>query len=419
MNAPELRKPEPGPTLSLRERDRRWRGLRTLMAKRNIDAIVVGSFQGRERLESYLIDDFLDAVVVLPLATDPVLLAFSASRVSRTFESARRGFDPWVKDVRLGGGGAKCAAILRDKGLGKGTIGIVGLGPTAPGEMEGLLPLGFHKSLTANLPDATLADFTRDFTDFMLVKSEEELVLLRFAAMVSEEACKAMIAATQPGVSEAEIYAAIMHTIHRWGCDARYPFLSLQSGPDNIGWGAPRWILRAEPPRIVARGDVVQAEIHTCYGGQEAQVQMSVALDPVDDTLRSCEDVARASYEAGLAAVRPGTTFGDIVHAMEAPIRRAGCWSKTPLLHTLTFGATGFTDVNRTQLAGTGEGAIEGQITAGIRRGDLVVEPGMGLELEPNACLGTRRVNIGTGVVVTANGGEALNQLPTRVWHVG
>jgi Xaa-Pro aminopeptidase len=116
--------------------------------------------------------------------------------------------------------------------------------------------------------------------------------------------------------------------------------------------------------------------------------------------------------------VRPGTTFADIVRAMEAPIRSAGCWSKTPLLHTLTFGATGFTDVNRTQLAGTGEGAIEGQVTAGIRRGDLVVQPGMGLELEPNACLGVKRVNIGAGVVVTATGCEALNQLPTRVWHV-
>jgi Xaa-Pro aminopeptidase len=418
VTAPELAKPVPGPVLTLRERDRRWSGLRTLMAKRRIDAIVVGSFQGRERLESYLIDDFLDSVVVLPLTSDPVLLAFSASRLSRTFESARRGFEPWVKDVCIGGGGAKCAAVLKDKKLDKGTIGIVGLGPTAPGEMEGLLPLGFHTSLTAALPDASFADFTRDFTDFMLVKSEEELTLLRFAARVSEEACKAMIAATQPGVSEAEIYAAIMHTINRWGCDVRYPFLSLQSGPDNIGWGAPRWLLRAEPPRIVARGDVVQAEIHTCYGGQEAQVQMCVALDPVDDTLRDCEKVALASYDAGISAVRPGASFADIVHAMEEPIRSAGCWSKTPLLHTLTFGATGFTAVNRAQLAGTGEGAIEGQIAAGIRRGELVLQPGMGLELEPNACLGVKRVNIGSGVVVTAAGCEQLNLLSTKVWHL-
>src|SRR5258706_15319770 len=85
---------------------------------------------------------------------------------------------------------------------------------------------------------------------------------------------------TRPGVSEAEIYAEMMRETYRWGCDARYPFLSLQSGAANIGWGAPRWLLRAEPPRRVQRGDMVQAEIHTLYGGEGGRGRKSVALDP-------------------------------------------------------------------------------------------------------------------------------------------
>ncbi len=408
--------PEFGPVLSLAERDRRWRGLREIMHRRGIDAILVGSFQGRERLESYLIDDFLDAIVVFPRMGEPTVLTFATGRVSRAFESARRGFALWAEDIRIGFGGAKAAEVLTEKGLAQGRIGLVGFGPTAPGETEGLLPLGFHANLTRSLPAAAIEDFTRDFTDFILVKSDEELALLRHAARASEAACAAMIEAARPGASEAEIYAEIMHAIHLRGCDTRYPFLSLQSGPDNIGWGAPRWTLRAEPPRILCAGDLVQAEIHTCYGGQEAQVQMSVALDPVDDDIIRCERAARRSYEAGLRAIRPGVTFAEIVHAMERPIAEAGCWSKTPLLHTLTFGATGFTPVNRGQLAGTHEAWIEGQ-GAGIRRGDLVLAAGMGLELEPNACLGMKRVNLGGAVVVTEAGGEELNQLPTRVFH--
>ncbi len=413
------RAPEPGPTLTLAERDRRYAGLRTLMERAGFDAIVVGSFQGRERLESYLIDDFLDSVVVLPLRSAPVLLAFGGSRISRIFESARQGHDVWVPDVRLGAGGARVAGVLSERGLGRGRIGIVGFGPTAPGEMEGLLPLGFHTSLVAALPEATIGDFTRAFTDFMLVKSAEEIALLRFAARVSEEACRVMMEVARPGVSEAEVYAETVREIHRWGCDLRYPFFSLQSGRDNIGWGVPRWSVRAERPRILEVGDLVQAEIHTCYGSQEGQVNMSVALDPVDDTVRRLEAVARASYEAGLAAVRPGVTFASVVQAMEKPIAAAGCWSKTPLLHTLTFGATGFTPVNREQLKGTREEAIEGSTRLGIRRGELMLLEGMGLELEPNACLGMVRVNIGGGVLVTARGAEELNSLATRVQHVG
>ena len=409
--------PVPGPTLPMRERDRRWAGLCRIMRSRGIDAIVVGSFQGRERLESYLSDDFLDAVVVLPLDSDPVMLAFSPSRVSRIYESVRRGYDNWIDDIRIGNGGGRIGAILTERRLEHGKIGLVGFGPTAPGEMEGLLPLGFHRSLVAALPQAELVDFTQDLTDFVLIKSEDELHLLRFAAQVSEEAGRVMAAVSAPGVSEAVVYAEVLREIHRWGCDTRYPFLSLQSGPDNIAWGVPRWTLRAEAPRILETGDVVQAEIHTIYGGQEAQVQMCVALDPVHADLHRCEAVARASYEAGLKAVRPGITFGEVVAAMEAPLREAGCWSKTPLLHTFTFGSTGFTPVNREQLDNTREGLIEGQVRAGIRRPDLVLQPGMALELEPNACLGNRRVNIGGGVVVTETGCEELNRISTRVFH--
>jgi Xaa-Pro dipeptidase len=72
-----------GPTLSLAERDRRWAGLRERMAQRGIDAILVGSFQGRERLESYLIDDFIDGMVVLTHAGEPTVVGFATGRISR------------------------------------------------------------------------------------------------------------------------------------------------------------------------------------------------------------------------------------------------------------------------------------------------------------------------------------------------
>src|SRR5580700_4287414 len=142
------RTPTIGPTLSLTERDRRWAGLRHQMRDRGLDAIVVGSFNGRERLESYLIDDFLDSVVVLPLDRDAIVLTFSASRLSRAFESERRGIPLWVHDYRLVGGGAATATVIREVTPAGGHVGIVGLGPTAPGEMEGLLPYGFHRHLT-------------------------------------------------------------------------------------------------------------------------------------------------------------------------------------------------------------------------------------------------------------------------------
>ena len=145
---------------------------------------------------------------------------------------------------------------------------------------------------------------------------------------------------------------------------------------------------------------------------------MSVALDPVDDIVRRLEAVARESYEAGLAAVKPGVTFASVVQAMEKPIAAAGCWSKTPLAPHADFRLDRLHAGQPRAARGHARGAGRGRRQPGIRRGELVLQEGMGLELEPNACLGMVRVNIGAGVLVTSRGAEELNTLATRVQHV-
>ena len=46
-----------------------------------------------------------------------------------------------------------------------------------------------------------------------------------------------------------------------------------------------------------------------------------------------------------------------------------------------------------------------------------MLKPGMVFALEPNACIDRHRVNMGGTVIVTDNGGEELNVIPTRVTH--
>jgi Xaa-Pro aminopeptidase len=391
--------------------------VRGLLRDRSLHCLIVGTFRSREAFDSYLTNEHLDSVVVFPAEGEPTALTWNTTHLSRARESAGRGVELWVADCRPGFGGAATAAVVREKGGARGRIGIVGLEATAAGEREGVVPHSFWLNLGRDLPDAAFDDITRPFADLVLVKSEEELALVRYAARVSEAACQVMLAVSRPGVAEDVVYAEIMREVFRHGADVRYPMLSLQSGPETIGWGRPRWIGSAERPRVLARGDMVQAEIHTCYGGQEAQVQMSVALDPVDALNRRAADVARRSYEAGLAAVAPGITVADLVRAMELPLREAGAWAKTPLCHTMSFGATGVTGVGREQIDDTPEAALEPRAPA-MRRGDLVLQPGMVVELEPNACFGMHRVNLGAGVIVTPTGAEELNTLPTRVQSV-
>jgi hypothetical protein len=119
-----------------------------------------------------------------------------------------------------------------------------------------------------------------------------------------------MMDVTHSGATESEIYAAVTHQLFLNGANGlNVPYstpMLIQSGPDNPGWGPPIWLIRGGSPRTIEKGDLVQAEIFPTYGGMEAQLQMSIAIEPVSPIKIECAVIARKSYEAGLKSLRPG-----------------------------------------------------------------------------------------------------------------
>ncbi len=101
---------------------------------------------------------------------------------------------------------------------------------------------------------------------------------------------------------------------------------------------------------------------------------------------------------------------------MAEPILKAGYWHLTPLLHTLS----------PTWWTSDSGGGIEDApgmewLKGRVRRretssAEKVVQPRMVFELEPNVCRGRHRINIGGTVIVTKDGVEELNKLPTQMW---
>jgi Xaa-Pro aminopeptidase len=305
--------------------------------------------------------------------------------------------------------------VLEERGLDHAGIGVVGLESKGPAEMEGIISYKTWSQVLEHLPRARFVDVSRQFAELMLVKSEEELALVRFSAAIGERACEAMMKVTKPGASETDIYAAVMHVIHSHGAISVAPHFILSTGPDHLGWSAPLWTYWGGRPRAVQPGDLVQAEIFPCYGGVETQQQMAIALPPVTSLHEELARVARRAYEAGLKTLRPGVTFQEVCDAMEAPLAEAECWHLTPLIHSLTPTA---------YVSYIGMGILERlpgiDRYKGIRTipplgGDLTIKPGMVFELEPNACRGNHRVNIGGAVIVTEHGVEELNRLPTEM----
>ena len=402
------------PELSVAERDRRWAAVRSLMRDRGLGGLLVAGFRAREMYESYISDDYNEGCVVFPLEGEPVVLTWAHLRVLRARWSEERGHPLWVKDYRVATNGVHAAEVVREKSLATGRLGVVGLKSSAPTELHGAIPATWWQEFTGALEGVAFEDISEEFSHLMLVKSAEEIAQVRHAARAAEAACGAIADVVAPGVGEEVVMAEATREMLRFGIGLRYPMIVMNSGPATLSWGPPRWTTSGEAPRVLQRGDLVQAELMPLCGNQEVQVQMTVALDPLDDTNKKCEQVALKSYAAAMKALKPGITFGDLLAAMEEPHREAGCWGYTPLVHSVGphfLAGRPRVNMEKVDLGVRFAGAPE------ARERKAVMKPGMVLAFEPNACLDRHRVNLGGTVIVTETGCEELNSIPTRVTH--
>ena len=99
---------------------------------------------------------------------------------------------------------------------------------------------------------------------------------------------------------------------------------------------------------------------------------------------------------------------------MEEPLTRSGAWHLTPLIHSLSpLKWVSRMGVGMEKLPGMERYKWSGP-TRDVRP-EGVVQANTVWELEPNACLGKHRVNIGGTVIVTETGAVELNPIPSEM----
>jgi Xaa-Pro dipeptidase len=410
------------PILTNKERDRRWSRVRKMMQELGLQCIVVFDLQSREQLGKYLTNDVGGGIVVFPKEGELVQLVRNYFNVSGNMLGQLRGDSVWSRDVRAPALSDSVIEVLQEKGLERANVGVVGLNSQQAGSLEGQVPYPAWHNILAKLPHVNFMEISVEYCKLMLVKSEEELQLLRRASQIAEQASKTMLEVTRPGVSENVIYAEVVKQLVLHGAntssDVYTSPIELHSGPNNSTWGPPMWLVRGQKPRVVQKGDIVTSEIFTTYGSLEAQVQMCIGIEPLDSVSKECALLARKAYEAGVKALLPGRRFtADVNRDMEAVFKDTKAYHLTPLIHSLNpliWVGTVATNVfeNLPGMSNYKKLKLE---PAHKASGDLIIEPNMTFELETNASIGNHRVNIGGCVIVKENGTEELNTLATKM----
>ncbi|MGW5686615.1 M24 family metallopeptidase [Nonomuraea sp. NPDC003754] len=407
------------PTYSLAERDRRWALARQIMEAEGVQALIAyGEHECADLApfapDVYFTNDRPGAIVIFCRDADPIQLTWSTLPVADHIQARRRGEELWIapRDIRVAKHAAGVVEVLREHRLESAAVGVLGLDPYPPFHINPIMPHGLWSQVLAELPEVTFTPVGLSHLFATICQSEEELAVVRHSAAAGDAMARAMLNAARPGVSEAEVYAAGMAAAFQRGVAA--PDMLLSSGPGFISWGPPAWSYRPQAPRVIDDGDVIMAEVFCRFGMRETQHQVAIAVGEPHPDIELGAEVARASYEAGLAAARPGNTFGDLVEAMQAPLKIADAWNIHPLVHTLNpmgpvcgFGA-GLRRVPEAQEYGR-------LFEVPTMGGELPLAPGMTFAFEPNAVIGDHLVNLGGTVVIGEDEPHELNPFTAQL----
>jgi Xaa-Pro dipeptidase len=393
----------PYPRFSIAERDRRWREIRKLMRERGIDVIVVPNntghstdFQANTRYISHVGGGGdSDVAVVFPL--DGEVTAFATSAAARW-----PCVQDWTTDVREAkrSYGRSVVERLRELKVDRGRIGISGMGADTR-TPEGTMLAGFWNALSQAFPNAEFVDATEILRQVRLVKSDEEVEVLRRSAQIIEKGVEAKIAAAKPGVPDWNVWAAAISAMMHHGSEI----------PVHQNWVSgknPIRTLTRPTFRPLERGDLIIDELEASWIGYRSQIVQPVFVGEADPRHVELFKVQREVFNALVDAFRPGIKIREL-----AEVTRRSCEKAAPRTGPAA-GAEG-----RLTLHGRGAGD-DGPIMVG----NMTDSPDLDLPLQANmVCIlkpsvetlvaGERTIcRWGDTVVCTPAGGQRLSTLP-------
>ena len=407
------------PTYSIAERDRRWNLARTFMDREGLGALLIfGEHEDAGpapvNYDTWFTNGRPGSTVVFSRAGEPISLFAMPLFVLDHLESSRRGDTMWIapQNIRNSYDSFAVAKILNELGLAEATIGVIGLEAYPPWHPEGIIPYHFWNKILQQFPKANFKSVDHALAYLIMPQSEEEIAVIRHSASIGDAMVRAMVEKAAAGVLESEVYAAGMSAGFAHG--AVPSPMHFWSGPDPVATGWPQWGYRPQSPRTLQDGDVITSELFCNFGGRHTQHQVTIAIGEVHEDYERAAKVARAMYDAGLEALRPGRKFGDFVDDMLKPAEKAGGWVMGPAVHALNplVAVSRFPgDVNR--LPGT-EAYPPGSDQPTVPS-DMEIKPGTSFAFEPNYAFGRHVVHLGGTVIVGEDGPIELNSYTAQI----
>jgi Xaa-Pro dipeptidase len=298
------------------ELQRRSERARALMAEKGIDVLIVTGdfsaglnyyyFSGHQPRD-YQLNYSRPHVMVLPLQGEPFLYVYNVNERNAQDLS-------WVKDVvpyNPPFDGAGLAAELDRRGYGSAVIGAE-LGTDQRVAMSALA----YAALVGGLPNAKFVDAGDLLWALRMVKSAEELEIIRQADHINGEIHKTAMARLRPGSSEVDVareYGIAM--VEHGAVRPPYGQILIVSEAKSKALGHRSRMLGPLPQYTLAEGDLLFVDSGVVVEGYWGEFnRMGVVGEPSAEKVHHHDNIRTMIRRAIKESLLPGRTYQEIMN---------------------------------------------------------------------------------------------------------
>ena len=304
-------------TFSDAEYATRQRKLRELMASQNIDSVLFTSYHNINYYADFLYCSFGRKYGLV--VTGDKVVSISANIDGgqpwrRTVGDYNVVYTDWQRD--------NFYRAVQQEIPNKGRVGL---------EYD-QLPVEALNKLRAALPSVEFVDISAATMRMRMIKSDEEIALIKHGANVCDVGGAALAAAVREGVPEHEVALASTQAMVR-EIARRFPDSELmdtwtwfQSGINTDGAHNP------VTTRKVQKGDILSLNCFSMISGYYTALERTMFFDHCPDAHLRLWKINVEVHEAGLELIKPGARCGDIAKELNK------IYEKYDLLKYRTFG---------------------------------------------------------------------------------
>jgi Xaa-Pro dipeptidase len=290
------------------EREQRQERARALMKENNLDAIVLMEgtslryftgirWWGGERMFALVLPAKGAAFYVCP--------AFEEGRAHEQIANAPEGDHP---DVRLWQEDEspyqRIAEGLKQRGIATGKLGI-----------EETIRFVFVDGIAKATPQSTLTSATPVTAGCRMIKSAQEIALMRLAAQVTLAVYEAVYQALRDGMTQHDVSDLIEKAYGRMGFPGEASVMVGEYSANPHG---------STTPQVIREGSIIMIDDGCTVEGYQSDITRTFVLGKATDKMKQVFDIVHRAQSAALAAARPGAECGSVDAAARKIITDAG-----------------------------------------------------------------------------------------------